>query len=157
MLSLQLLLAAGALSAYVGYSLLCLARNVRVAKASGVPFVIVPFYVFHRFWLLTHPIWLKLMRKLPGTWKSSLDYMTPDWSWRHRYYPFMKLGTDIFMTVSPGGNILWVADPNVVTQITTRYFQAPIAPQTLPNLALGVMISPSPYICTDLSIYSAET
>ncbi|KAL9618179.1 MAG: hypothetical protein Q9160_007075 [Pyrenula sp. 1 TL-2023] len=65
------------------------------------------------------------MVKLPGAWKSSLDYMTPDWCWRHRYYPFKKLGTDNFMTVSPGGNVLWVADPDVVTQITTRRIDFP--------------------------------
>lgn len=38
----------------------------------------------------------------------------------HRHAPFRKIGSDTFMTVAPGGIVLWVADASAIHQITTR-------------------------------------
>ena len=99
----------------------CFARNLAAAKASNLKYVIVPVYPFNRFWLITHRAWLLLLCKLPRAWTESwLDVVDPEWPWIHLYAPFKKLGADTFLTVSPGGNMLWCVEPNVIAQITTR-------------------------------------
>lgn len=117
-----LLLAAIALPIlYLGNYYLCFARNLRAAKASGIPYVIEPVLIFNRFWLVTHRAFLPYIRKLPKKWTESwIDYSYPEWSWTELYAPFKKMGTDTFLTVSPGGSLLWTADANVISQITNR-------------------------------------
>lgn len=48
-----------------------------------------------------------------------------DWPWNLRYAPFAKMGTDTFLTVAPGGIILYTADADVISQITTRWTDFP--------------------------------
>ncbi|KAI9812569.1 MAG: hypothetical protein M1827_004558 [Pycnora praestabilis] len=99
----------------------CFARNLAAAKRSGIPYVIVPVYVFRRFWLITHRLWMPFIQKLPRSWtKSWIDFIVPEWSWTHLYEPFERIGSDIFITVAPGANMVWVADPSAISQITTR-------------------------------------
>lgn len=58
---------------------------------------------------------------LPASWVDSwYDYSQPDFAWQLRYEPFKRLGSDTFLTVSGGDFCLWVADADVVSQITTR-------------------------------------
>lgn len=97
------------------------ARHLAAAKTSNLTYVIAPIFLFNRFWLITHRAWLPLLSKLPQAWTESwIDLVDPEWPWKRAYAPFKKLGTDTFLTVSPGGNLLWCAEPNVITQITTR-------------------------------------
>ncbi len=120
--ALILLLPLGLLSAVAINWYLCFRRNIQTAKESGIPYVVVPVFSFHRFWLVTHPIWLKLARKsLPNEWIDSwYDYTLPHFVWELRYEPFKRLGTDTFLAVSGGDFCLWTADADVVSQITTR-------------------------------------
>lgn len=95
-------------------------RHLRAAKRSGIPYVIVPWFMLDRFWLLTHLLWLKPLRKLPRRYTEWVDFLLPGFSWDYRHKIFERVGHDTFMTVSPGGNFLWTCDPPVITQITTR-------------------------------------
>ncbi|KAK6348517.1 hypothetical protein TWF718_006305 [Orbilia javanica] len=45
--------------------------------------------------------------------------MVPEWSWRYGFEPFAEYG-DVFMTVSPVNCHIYIADREVITQITTR-------------------------------------
>ena len=99
------------------------ARNLAAAKASGIPYVITPFFLFNTVWLLIHRPLLPHLRKLPQSWTFPwLNVLTTEWGWEQRYELFRKLGTDTFLTVAPGtpGMILWTADANAISQITTR-------------------------------------
>ena len=99
------------------------ARNLAAAKASGIPYVITPVYLFSTIWLLSHRPMMRQLRKLPPSWTFPwLDVLTTEWGWIQRYELFRKLGTDTFLTVAPGtpGTMLWTADANVISQITTR-------------------------------------
>ena len=99
----------------------CFARNLATAKASNLTYIVTPVYLFNRFWLTTHRAWLPLLFKLPRAWTETwIDLVDPEWTWKHMYAPFKKLGTDTFITVSPGGNMVWCAEPNAIIQITTR-------------------------------------
>jgi len=46
--------------------------------------------------------------------------MHPEWAYLLCHKPFEDIGSDIFLTVSPGRIQLWVADADVINQITTR-------------------------------------
>ena len=46
--------------------------------------------------------------------------MHPEWAYLLCHKPFEEIGSDIFLTVSPGRIQLWVADADVINQITTR-------------------------------------
>lgn len=46
--------------------------------------------------------------------------MDPEWAHRLGHYPFDKIGADVFLVVSPSKLSAFVADAEVVTQITTR-------------------------------------
>lgn len=46
-------------------------------------------------------------------------YMTPDWTWNELYAPFARLG-DTFMTVAPGGVLIWTASAAAISQITSK-------------------------------------
>ncbi|KAK6006781.1 hypothetical protein QM012_005789 [Aureobasidium pullulans] len=99
----------------------CYTRNLAAAKQSGLPYVVVPVYNFNRFWLVTHRLWLPLLRKLPTSWTDPwLQFLDPEWTWLRRHEPFKAIGSDIFLVCSPGRNSVYVADPEATVQITTR-------------------------------------
>jgi hypothetical protein len=105
------------------------ARNLATAKASHIPYVIVPVYQINIIWLLTQRIWIPYIRKLPASWwEPWLNLVTDNFPWHSRYTLYEKHG-DTFMTVSPGGNTLMTAGASVISQITTRRndFPKPIA------------------------------
>jgi cytochrome P450 len=119
---LILLLPLGLISAVAINWYLCFRRNIKKAKESGIPYVVVPAFVLHRFWLITHPLWLKIARKyLPTSWVDPWhDYSRPEFPWELRYEPFKRFGSDTFLAVSGGAFCLWTADADVISQITTR-------------------------------------
>ena len=43
-----------------------------------------------------------------------------DWPWARRYEPFKRYGSGTFITVTPERNVLYTADADVISQITTR-------------------------------------
>lgn len=52
-------------------------------------------------------------------------FAVPDWGWTHKYSIFEKLGSDVFIIVSPGKNLVSVADAEAISQITTRRVDFP--------------------------------
>ncbi|PVH95619.1 cytochrome P450 monooxygenase-like protein [Periconia macrospinosa] len=99
-----------------------LRRNIASAKSSGLPYVVVPANVFGIFWLSTFWIWTPILRRivpasLHGVWINVLD---PEWGHRLGHEPFVEMNSDVFLCVSPTKIICFVADADVITQITTR-------------------------------------
>lgn len=43
-----------------------------------------------------------------------------DWEWARRYEPFKRYGSDTFLLVTPERNVLYTADADVISQMTTR-------------------------------------
>lgn len=96
-------------------------RNLAAAKSSGIPYIIVPFYLYDLKWLVSQKLVAPYLRMLPRRLTEPwLDYIFEDWTWTHQYAGFQKAGHNTFLTVSPGGNILISADAAVINQITTR-------------------------------------
>ncbi|MCJ1243607.1 hypothetical protein MMC30_000804 [Trapelia coarctata] len=104
----------------------CFAKNLADAKASGIPYIITPIYMFNLFWMLTHQMTLPYLRKLPESWRKPwLDVMDTQWTWQLQYGFYKDLGSDTFLTISPKRNVLWTADADVISQMTTRRVDFP--------------------------------
>ncbi|KAK4943230.1 hypothetical protein LTR66_014625, partial [Elasticomyces elasticus] len=121
MISIFWLALAGLVAAYLVHYFRCFARNLASAKQSGLPYIIMPFWNFNRFWLVTHRLWLPFLERLPEKFTSPwIQYLTPEWMWERLYEPFRQMGADVFILCAPGKNSLYVADPEAICQITAR-------------------------------------
>lgn len=105
--------------------ILALAKNIQTAKASGIPYVIVPYYGYNQLTLMFMARTLLRVtdKVLPGLQHSATSWrnlVTSHWPWKLRHAPFLELGTDTFLTVAPGGIILHTADADVISQIVAR-------------------------------------
>ncbi|MCJ1344328.1 hypothetical protein MMC31_002531 [Peltigera leucophlebia] len=93
-------------------------RNIEEAKSSGLKYVVLPFFIFSTPWAIIHAVFLPLLDRLPERWTESwLPLLTFTRGWHYGYEPFRKIGTDTFIVVSPTQNVLYICDPNVITQL----------------------------------------
>lgn len=69
---------------FVSYTLVQgLRRNIAIAQATGLRYVIVPFYITSIPWLLLQPVVLPLLDRLPERWtKGWLPYAPSFLLWR---------------------------------------------------------------------------
>lgn len=105
-------------------------RNLSAAKASGLVYIPIPLFPFSKPWMALHLVVIPLLQKLPTSWTDPwITYIHPEWLWLNQFSKFKELGTDTFITVSPGRNIVYTADATVINQITTRRndFPKPVA------------------------------
>jgi hypothetical protein len=113
-----------AVAAFIIYQVIntitSLRRNIAKAKASGIPYVVVPVYFMNTAWLAGHRLLLPLFAALPHSWTKIVTIIVPDFPWSSRYAIYKEIGHDTFLTVAPGGMIMFTCDPHVVSQITTR-------------------------------------
>lgn len=116
--------------AYYVYSYLStFRRNLHAAQSSGLPYVIAPVYGYDRKWLSLEPFITRFIRRLPKfLLEPWIKVVGGDWSWEFRFAPFAEHGST-FIVVSATRNILMTADPDVITQITSRRndFPKPVA------------------------------
>lgn len=96
-------------------------RNLAAAKSSGIPYIIVPVYLYNPAWIISQKLWAPYLRMLPQRLTDPwLEHNFSEWVWTLQYSGFRKAGYDTFLAVSPGGNILASADAAVISQITAR-------------------------------------
>ncbi|CZT44691.1 related to cytochrome P450 3A7 [Rhynchosporium secalis] len=100
-----------------------LVKNIRVAQATGIKYVVVPWFIYHSLtsMLLSRTV-LRFLNSIlpPSSVDSWRQLVTSTWPLRLRHAPFTHLGSDTFLTVSPGGIILNTADADLIVQITSR-------------------------------------
>lgn len=101
-------------------NIISLNRNIRQAKKSGIHYIILPVYYLKRWWLATHRLYLPLLRKLPHRLTNWVDFCIPDFAYDYSHEVFERVGHDTFLTVGPGGMVLYTCEPAVINQITTR-------------------------------------
>ncbi|KAF3314264.1 hypothetical protein TWF173_004870 [Orbilia oligospora] len=106
---------------YIASSAIGLWRNIQVAKRSGLPYRVIPVYAFNPIWLLTGKRFGNwFVTKYPNLWVSKyIILMVPEWAWIYGFKPFAEYG-DVFMTVSPVDCHIYIADREVITQVTSR-------------------------------------
>ena len=97
------------------------ARNLAAAKASGIKYTCAPFLVVNRVYQLACIVLVPMVRCLPKSWTEPwFDMTLVDWEWARRYEPFKRYGSDTFLLVTPERNVLYTADADVISQMTTR-------------------------------------
>ncbi|KAF3934817.1 hypothetical protein ABW19_dt0200219 [Dactylella cylindrospora] len=106
---------------YIVSSGIGLWRNTQIAKKSGLPYIVLPFYAYSPLWLLTGWRFVRwFIRMYPNLWVTQyLIFMIPEWSWRYGFEPFERHG-ETFMTVTPTNLTVYIADREVVSQVSTR-------------------------------------
>lgn len=103
---------------HLAITFLNLVNNIRIAKASGIRYVVVPIYSYNR---ASRPIMIYIDKLFPNPKLTSWrNFVKSNLAWTFGHKLFAQLGTDTFMTVAPGGIILYTADADVISQITTR-------------------------------------
>ncbi|KAL9103296.1 MAG: hypothetical protein Q9163_001638 [Psora crenata] len=95
-------------------------KNLSDAKASGIAYIIVPFFYGNRLYQLCCVFLIPIFRSLPESWRYPWLDLTLDWVWERRYEPFARMGAETFITVSPERIVLNVAEASVIDQITSR-------------------------------------
>ena len=95
-------------------------RHLKRAQQSGLPYIVVPVFFLHPLWLAANRMLLPLLASLPPKWTNWVDYCIPDFGYANRGEAFDRMGSDTFLTVSPGGLVMYTCDPNVINQITIR-------------------------------------
>ncbi|PNS15035.1 Tryprostatin B 6-hydroxylase [Sphaceloma murrayae] len=107
-------------------SVTALRRHIREAQDSGIPHVITPIYYFNLIWLLSQRLVIPVLRKLPPTWTGLwLDVIQSSWAFRTGHRTFERVGSDTFIAVAPGKNLLFTADPDVISQVGARRLDFP--------------------------------
>ncbi|KAL8861937.1 MAG: hypothetical protein Q9178_001807 [Gyalolechia marmorata] len=98
-----------------------LGHNIAIARATGLPYVIVPIYITSLPWLLLQPLCIPLLEKLPQSWTQGwLPFLAFGRGWNYGYQPFRTAKADTFVAVSPSRNVIHTCDPDVAAQIFRR-------------------------------------
>ena len=121
MLSL-VLLAVAAWSLYkFATKLIALRKNIAMAKESGLPYIVVPVYLYWRPWMIVSGMVVDLLQKLPLAWQPAWTlHVLIEQSWSQLNSQFDNAPTGAYLSVAPGGIICWAGSAEVITQMTTR-------------------------------------
>ncbi|KAL0257801.1 putative P450 monooxygenase [Diplodia seriata] len=104
----------------------CLAANVKAAKRSGIPYIVLPWNKFGIFWLILGDRLYPIIDRLPKAWtKSWLPYLRIEWLYEAKYEPFKRFGSEVLLVCSPGEKHLYVANPEAIADIATRRLDFP--------------------------------
>lgn len=104
----------------------CLAANIKAAKRSGIPYLVLPWNKFNPFWIVAGNTLYPYIDKLPKSWTQSwLPYLRVEWLYESKYEPFKQLGSDVLFLVSSSTKHLYVANPEAIVDITSRRLDFP--------------------------------
>lgn len=109
----------GVALAYLGWSLVCMEKNVRKARSMQIPVVRLPIDVTNVLWLTLQPAVFAILDRLPIDWFSYPDFIRfsrRDWQFREKAKPAIRLGP-VWALVTPVTIYLQVTDPEAIRQI----------------------------------------
>ncbi|KAJ4304334.1 hypothetical protein N0V88_001947 [Collariella sp. IMI 366227] len=101
-------------------SVLSLLKNRRLAIASGLPYVLVPYFEINIVCgiLARTPLFpLVADRLLPERWTRWKRFVRPDWRFRGGYEKTHGEKGDVLLVVSPGGIVCNIADAGVAFEV----------------------------------------
>ena len=106
---------------YLGRLAFSLYRNIQACRASGIPYIVVPFDPHSIISQILYPIWHPLLSLLPPSIKGKwFIFMKPDLLWSELYAPFRLAGSDTVLTCSPTRVQLQTSAADVISQVTER-------------------------------------
>ncbi|KAI1425807.1 cytochrome P450 [Xylaria sp. FL1777] len=117
-----ILLVTGALVAWWAFKVLTgLRRNIALAKATGLPYYVVPVnpinHIAQAFAFIWVPLWKFLTPK--KYWEDVIAFCEHNWQFKRRFAPFAKMGENVFI-VTPFTLTMHTADPEVIHEVTSR-------------------------------------
>ena len=101
------------------YSGISFVTNYNRVRHLEIPKVLTPICPSNVVWVVTQSLFLPLLERLPfglGKWTR---YSRWGWEYKEKYHTHVELG-DVWMTVSPANNWVYVADPEAINEIFTR-------------------------------------
>ncbi|KIH88595.1 cytochrome p450 monooxygenase [Sporothrix brasiliensis 5110] len=97
-----------------------LRSNLRKARKTRIPYVIVPCSPYTAMWRLTFQVWVFFIKLLPKSmWEGWLFIMLPDWGYSTGQEHFARLG-DTFLVVAPFYMNLYTQSPAAIHEIASR-------------------------------------
>ena len=123
---MYILILAGLVLAYAGWSLVSLELMARRAAAMKIPFIRVPVDALNPFWLMLEPLVWKFLDPLPIRLPRFTQYMRRGWNFADKANTHLRLGP-IYAVVSPTHIYIQVDDPEAINDVFNRRldFQRP--------------------------------
>ncbi|KAI2638476.1 cytochrome P450 [Xylaria nigripes] len=118
----SLFLVTGAFVAWLTFKYVSsLSRNVALAKATGLPYYVVPINPISNIARVLSPIWRPLWKLLTPKrhWVDANEVCGESWQYQKRFTPFAKTRGS-FLVASPTALMLHTASPEVIHEITSR-------------------------------------
>ncbi|KAK2021244.1 cytochrome P450 [Colletotrichum zoysiae] len=114
------------LLSYFFHSVLCLVRNIRIAKQTGIPVVWSPVSSFNPLWIIICKRAVPFFQRLPFGFGNWTKYSTLDWTWVDRTTggsesTVHKRYGDTFVNVTPRDVEIHTCDHHVSDQILRKY------------------------------------
>ncbi|KAL3299351.1 major facilitator superfamily transporter [Colletotrichum asianum] len=110
-------------ASYALYSLLCLIRNIRIARTIGIPVVWSPISPFNPFWIIFNKRLSPIIQRLPLSLGSWTQHDALDWTWVDRAHGdsqvHEKLG-DTFAHATPREIEIHTRDPAVADEVLRK-------------------------------------
>lgn len=97
-------------------------RNVRLAKATGLPYTFSPHLEFETVAYFTTPLLREgfASRLMQGKgWPRWARFMIKDWPYEDKFRAHQELG-EVFLVVAPNGIICYSADATTAMDVCTR-------------------------------------
>jgi len=109
----------------IGKACFDLRRNIQIAKRSGFPYVVGPFFPITYRWMIIAEFLELFLRKIPGTdhwvWLDIIDRQAT----YRKPRAVEKILGDTYMVVSSGEFFLKTSNAELITQITARRLDFP--------------------------------
>lgn len=93
--------------------------NRNNALKTGLPFVMSPVDPMHPLWVISQKLFLPLLKRLPFGLGRFTRYNMRGWVYDDKYKMHAELG-DAWINVTPGENMLFIADPDAAIDIFSR-------------------------------------
>ncbi|PYI24537.1 putative cytochrome P450 oxidoreductase [Aspergillus violaceofuscus CBS 115571] len=104
------------------YKVICLARNIQLARKTALPYIITPLLETEALALLVNPLLRCLYRGYLDRgkgWPRWCRFFIKDWAWEDKRQAHDVLG-DVFLCVSPAGIICYSADATMGWDVMNR-------------------------------------
>lgn len=100
-------------------------QNYLKARSTGFPTFYSPVHVTDFWWLVIQPVAVPLVQRLPSSltfpWLSMSQVRS---LWKRGHTTFASVGSDTIILATPKGNMLWTADPSVISDIVQQHSKA---------------------------------
>ena len=108
----------GAILLWLTWWLLPYSRNVRRAKALGIPVISVPVSPMNVLWIVVEPLLFRILDSLPFD-LGSFEYARRGWHFADKARSHEKLG-EAFVVTTPRETFLHVCHPDTINEVFDR-------------------------------------